>query len=170
MTLKNLVARGATGLILDLRTMPPGSDFQLAADILDRFVPKGRVLFKLVEAEGGGERAYTSSADPIFSGPIAVLVSQENAGTAEAIAGTLRSEVHALIIGQKTSGRAVEYEQLPRRRGSGINGRRGQTGDSRRTTHLPGGTNAGYPGHIPEAATRCGPWARGPERHPGIHL
>jgi carboxyl-terminal processing protease len=91
--------------------MPPGSDFQLAADILSRFVPKGRVLFKLVKQKEGQERIYTSAADPIFSGPIAVLVSPENAGTAEAIAGTLRNEVHALIVGQKTSGRAVEYEQ-----------------------------------------------------------
>ncbi len=110
-TLHDLVARGASGLILDLRTMPPGSDFQLAADILARFVPKGRILFKLVQQKEGRERLYTSATDPIFSGAIAVLVSPENAGTAEAIAGTLRSEVHALIIGQKTSGRAVEYER-----------------------------------------------------------
>jgi C-terminal processing protease CtpA/Prc len=109
--LNDLVARGAGGLILDLRTMPPGSDFQLAADILDRFVPKGRVLFKLVQRKEEPERIFTSVADPIFSGAIAVLVSPENAGTAEAIAGTLRSEVHALIIGQKTSGRAAEYER-----------------------------------------------------------
>jgi hypothetical protein len=109
--LHDLVARGAGGLILDLRTMPPGSDFQLAADILARFVPKGRVLFKVAQQKEGRERLYTSVTDPIFSGAIAVLVSPENAGTAEAVAGTLRSEVHALIIGQKTSGRAVEYER-----------------------------------------------------------
>jgi hypothetical protein len=109
--LNDLVGRGATGLILDLRTMPPGSDFQLAADILSRFVPKGKVLFNLVQQKDGRERPYTSSADPIFTGPIAVLVSSENAGTAEAIAATLRNEVHALIFGQQTSGRAVEYER-----------------------------------------------------------
>jgi C-terminal processing protease CtpA/Prc len=109
--LHGFIAGGASGLILDLRTMPPGSDFQLAADIVDRFVPKGRVLFKLVPQKQGRERIYTSVADPIFSGAIAVLVSPENAGTAEAIAGTLRSEVRALIIGQTTSGRAVEYER-----------------------------------------------------------
>ena len=102
-----------TGLILDLRTMQPGSDFQLAADILSRFVPKGKVLFNLVEPKGGAAQAYSSSADPIFTGPLAVLVSHENAGTAEAIAGTLRDQLHALIIGQKTSGRAVEYEHYP---------------------------------------------------------
>jgi hypothetical protein len=105
--------RGVTGLILDLRTMQPGSDFHLAADILSRFVPKGKVLFNLVAPKGGEPQAYSSSIDPIFTGPIAVLVSQDNEGTAEAVAGALRDQLHALIIGQKTSGRAVEYEHYP---------------------------------------------------------
>ncbi len=108
-TLNNFRNRGVTGVILDLRTMPPGSDFQLAADVLSRFVPKGKVLFNLVEPKGGVAQAYTSSADPVFTGPLAVLINQDNAGTAEAIAGVLRAQLHALIIGQKTSGRAVEY-------------------------------------------------------------
>lgn len=112
-TLNNFRERGITGLILDLRTMQPESDFQLAADILSRFVPKGKILFNLVEPKGGAERAYTSSGEPIFTGPIAVLVSPDDAGTPEAIAGTLRAQLHALIIGQKTSGRAVEYEHFP---------------------------------------------------------
>jgi hypothetical protein len=105
--------RGVTGLILDLRTMQPGSDFRVAADILSRFVPKGKLLFNLVAPKGGEAQAYSSSRDPIFTGPIAVLVRQENAGTAEAVAGALRDQLHALIIGQKTSGRAVEYEHFP---------------------------------------------------------
>jgi Peptidase family S41 len=112
-TLSDFRTRGVTGLILDLRTMQPGSDFQLAADILSRFVPKGKVLFDLVEPKGGVAQTYSSSAEPIFIGPLAVLVSQKNAGTAEAIAGALRSQVHALIFGQKTSGRAVEYGHYP---------------------------------------------------------
>jgi C-terminal processing protease CtpA/Prc len=70
-------------------------------------------LFSLKEPKGGAERVYTSSADPIFTAPLAVLVDQGDAGTAEAVAGTLREQSHALIIGQKTSGRAVEYERYP---------------------------------------------------------
>lgn len=108
-TLNNFNAGGVVGLILDLRTMPAGSDFQLAADILDRFVPKGKILFNLVEPKEAEQRTFVSSSNPIFTGPLAVLVSQENAGTAEAVAGGLRDQLHALVIGQKTSGRAVEY-------------------------------------------------------------
>jgi C-terminal processing protease CtpA/Prc len=92
-----------------LRTMPAGSEFDLAAAVADRFTPKGKVLFKLVGSKEGGDRVFTSMTDPIFSGPVATLVSSDNAGTAEAIAGALRSQVHSLIFGQKTSGRAVEY-------------------------------------------------------------
>ena len=108
-TLSSFRDRGAMGLILDLRTMPPGSDFQLAAQIVSRFVPKNKVLFNLVEPKSGTAEAFSSSTDPLFSGPVAVLVSQDNAGTAEAIAGVLRNQVHALVIGQQTTGRAVEF-------------------------------------------------------------
>jgi Peptidase family S41 len=111
--LADLRAKGATGVILDLRTMPAGSEFDLAAAISDRFVPKGKVLFKLIGSKENSERVFTSTIEPVFSGLIATLVSSDNAGTAEAIAGALRSQVHSLIIGQKTSGRAVEYAHYP---------------------------------------------------------
>jgi C-terminal processing protease CtpA/Prc len=111
--LTELRTKGAIGVILDLRTMPPGSEFDLAAAVADRFIPKGKVLFKLVGSKEGSDRVFTSNADPIFSGPVATLVSSGNAGTAEAIAGVLRSQIHSLIFGQKTSGRAVEYAHYP---------------------------------------------------------
>ena len=131
-TLNNFRNRGVTGLILDLRTMQPGSDFQLAADILSRFVPRAKCCSTSWNPKG--ERtAYSSSADPIFTGPLAVLVNQDNAGTAEAIAGTLRDQLHALIIGQKTSGRAVEYGHYPIGDNLDLDGGDQGIGDSRRT-------------------------------------
>jgi hypothetical protein len=108
-TLSGFHEHGAAGLILDLRTMPPDSDFALAAQILSRFAPKGKLLFNLVEPKSGASQAFSSSADPLFSGPLAVLVNQDNAGSAEAVAGALRNQVRALLIGQQTTGRAVEF-------------------------------------------------------------
>src|SRR5271165_4323195 len=108
-TLNAFHERGVVGLILDLRTMPPDSDFALAGQILSRFIPKGKLLFNLVEPKSGASQAFSSSADPLFSGPLAVLVNQDNAGSAEAVAGVLRNQVHALLIGQQTTGRAVEF-------------------------------------------------------------
>jgi hypothetical protein len=103
--------RNATGLVLDLRTMQQTSDYPLAAAIASRFVPKGQPIFKLVrEAQ---EKPFVTNVDPLFSGPIMVLVDHADAGVSETVAAVLRSKVHALIIGEKTSGRAVEYTQFP---------------------------------------------------------
>jgi hypothetical protein len=108
-TLNSFRDHGAAALILDLRTMPPGSDFELAAHFLSRFIPKDKLLFNLVEPKSGASQPFSSSSDPLFSGPLAVLVSQDNAGTAETIAAVLRNDVHALVIGQQTTGHAVEF-------------------------------------------------------------
>jgi hypothetical protein len=103
--------RNATGLILDLRTMQANTDYALAAAIASRFVPKGQPLFKIIH--NNQEQPFLSIADPAYTGPIAVLIDHSDAGVSETVSGILRSKVHALIIGEKTSGRAVEYKQFP---------------------------------------------------------
>lgn len=104
--------RGFSGVILDLRTCGSGGDFQLAADLANRFVPKGKLLFKLVAPpKTDQDQSFTSSADPLYRGPVAIVVDQDTAGAAEAIAETLKVQDHALILGQKTAGRAVEYQR-----------------------------------------------------------
>jgi Peptidase family S41 len=103
--------RTAAGLILDLRTMPQTTEYALAAAIASRFVPKGEPIFKLVRESH--EKPFSSSADPVYQGPIVVLVDHTDAGVPEVVAGVLREKAHALIIGEKTSGRAVEYKQFP---------------------------------------------------------
>jgi hypothetical protein len=102
--------RGFSGVILDLRTCGSGDDFQLAADLVNRFVSKGKLLFKLAEPKTDQDQSFTSSTDPLYRGPVAVVVDQHTAGAAEAIAETLKVQDHALILGQKTAGRAVEYQ------------------------------------------------------------
>jgi peptidase S41-like protein len=102
--------RGFSGVILDLRTSGSGGDFQVAADLVNRFVPKGKLLFKLVEPKTNQGQLFTSSTDPLYRGPVAIVVDQDTAGAAEAIAETLKVQDHALILGQKTAGTAVEYQ------------------------------------------------------------
>jgi hypothetical protein len=117
-TLNDPRMKNARGLVLDLRTMPSGSDFQLAAGIISRFVPKGTTLFKLVQPKNKAEQPFVSETDRLYSGPLAVLIRGENSGTAEAVAGALQQEAHALLIGQKTVGQAAEYKSYPL--GSGL--------------------------------------------------
>jgi C-terminal processing protease CtpA/Prc len=110
-SLTDLNAKSVAGLIIDLRTTPLSSDYDLASEVLNRLIPKGAVLFKLLQPKTNQERAFTSSADPAYRGPLAVLVDEDTAGAAEAIAGVLKAKDKALIFGQKTSGKAVEYQK-----------------------------------------------------------
>lgn len=98
-------------LIVDLRASA-GSDFENAAEFAKRFTPKGKTLFTL-RKQGKQDRAFTSDRDPAYQGLLVVLADGETAGGAEAFASALRFYDKALVIGQGTAGRAVEYSDLP---------------------------------------------------------
>lgn len=118
--------------ILDLRATPESNDFELAAEVLRRFCPKGSPLFSIKkpglsskEEEGpsgsdhrpsgsdnrpsGSDREIISAQEPVFQGPLMVLVDGENAGAPEIIAASLRLNTKAIIIGGKTKGEGVEF-------------------------------------------------------------
>src|ERR1700730_1551075 len=98
-------------LIVDLRASA-ANDFNIAADFTKRFCPKGKTLFTL-RKQGKQDRNFTSDRDPAYQGLLVVLADGDSAGGAEAFAAALRFYNKALIIGQATAGRAVEYSDLP---------------------------------------------------------
>jgi hypothetical protein len=99
-------------LIIDLRDSPPTNDFATAAEFAKRFCPKGKPLFTLRKPAARQDRVFSSDREPAFQGLIMVLADGETAGGAETLAGALRFYDKALIIGQPTAGRAVEYSDL----------------------------------------------------------
>jgi hypothetical protein len=98
--------------IIDLRASSTG-DFASAAEFAKRFCPKGKPLFSVRKPGARQDRQFTSDRDPAFQGLIVVLVDSATAGGAEALAATLKLYDKALIIGQSTAGRAVEYSDQP---------------------------------------------------------
>ncbi len=112
MKLREGVEKGLKAAILDLRATPPGSEFEAAAELMDRFVPKGKLLFKVTKPSDREGKVFTASDDPLFQGLLVVLVDGSNAGAAEAIAAVLRAQAQAMVVGQKTKGEAVEFADL----------------------------------------------------------
>lgn len=106
-------AKKIASLILDLRATPPSSDFELAAELVKRFTPKGKMLFAVYRPSVKQERMFTSDRDPAFQGVVVTLVNRETAGAPEVAAAVLRAAGNALAVGQKTSGQAAEYVTLP---------------------------------------------------------
>jgi Peptidase family S41 len=101
------------GMIVDLRTAPESTDYHLAGEFISRFVLKGTMAYRIVGAKANQERSFSSTLDPLYQGPLAVLIDQDSAGAAEVIAAALKLKAHALLIGQKTTGSAAEYQSSP---------------------------------------------------------
>lgn len=100
-------------LVLDLRASPATTDFATAAEFAKRFCAKGKTIFTLRKTNPRQERTFTSDREPSFNGLLIVLTDGDTTGAAEAVAGVLRLQDKALIIGEPTAGRAVEYSDLP---------------------------------------------------------
>jgi carboxyl-terminal processing protease len=111
--LGNFAAKKVDALIIDLRSSQGTSDFVLAAEFAKRFCPIGKPLFTLRKAAARQDRVFSSDRSPAFQGLIMGLADGDTAGAAEALASALRFYDKALVIGQPTAGRAVEYSDFP---------------------------------------------------------
>jgi hypothetical protein len=110
--LQDFSGKKVDAVIVDLRASTAG-DFATAAEFAKRFCPKGKALFTLRKPAVRQDRQFNSDRDPAFEGLIVVLADGDTAGGAEALAAALKFYDKALIIGQTSAGRAVEYSDLP---------------------------------------------------------
>ncbi|MDB6111485.1 MAG: Peptidase [Pedosphaera sp.] len=95
------------GLILDLR-FADGHDYAAAASVADLFLEKETPLLDW----GDGLVSSKAKSDAI-SIPVAVLVNQQTAAAAEALAAILRDQDRALVLGSKTAGEATMAQEFP---------------------------------------------------------
>jgi C-terminal processing protease CtpA/Prc len=110
--LKTFAAKKVDALVIDLRASPATNDFATASEFAKRFCPKGKPLFSMRKTTARQERTFTSDRDPSYQGLTIILADGDTAGAAEAIAGVIHLYARALVIGQTTAGRAVEYSDL----------------------------------------------------------
>lgn len=101
----SLAARGATGLVLDLRGNPGGLVDE-AVDVVGAFVPKGSPVVTTVGLHDPRQVLKTTFA-PVTTLPLVVLVDRYSASASEIVSGALRDDGRAILVGQKTFGKAV---------------------------------------------------------------
>jgi carboxyl-terminal processing protease len=91
------------GLVLDLRGNPGGLLDQ-AARIADKFLASGTIVSTVGASEGRDEkRAKAAGTEPPY--PLVVLVSGTSASASEIVAGALKNNDRAVIVGQQTFGK-----------------------------------------------------------------
>lgn len=100
-------------LILDLRSAASAGDFQVAASMLEGFVPEGQVMFKLKQVGREDAQLFISHATPVWTAPLLVLVDSDTNNLGETIAAVLHQRRQAVILGSRTRGATVRYEMRP---------------------------------------------------------
>lgn len=98
--------RGMKALILDLRGNPGGS-FPAAVQVAERFLPDGIVVTTQGQS-GPFNRTYESTSGmTAIEVPLVVMVDQETASAAEVLAGALKENHRAVLVGQPTYGKGT---------------------------------------------------------------
>ncbi len=101
--LRDIIAHGATGIILDLRNNP-GGPLDAAVKVASQFLEEGIVVYAL---DNRGEREDWSAQDKGIAPeiPLVVLVNSHSASASEVVAGALQDHNRGPIIGTKTHGK-----------------------------------------------------------------
>lgn len=102
--LNQVKAKGAKGIILDLR-QNPGGLLTGAKAIAEYFVPAGRTLFKVKYTDGGMD--VYQSAGHRTDLPVVALIDGGSASAAEILAGALRESAGVKLVGQTTFGKGT---------------------------------------------------------------
>jgi C-terminal processing protease CtpA/Prc len=96
--LTDFTSKKVDALVIDLRATG-SNDFDIAAETTKHFVVKGKPLWTVRKTSAHGS--------------VMVLIDGETSGPAEAMAAALKAHGQALLIGQPSAGRAVEYSDFP---------------------------------------------------------
>ena len=97
-------SKGLNGLVLDLRNNPGGYLSQ-AIKVSDRFLRNGVIVATVEGAERTREENHARSSNTLTDIPIVVLVNGNSASASEIVAGALRNQSRAIIVGERTFGK-----------------------------------------------------------------
>ena len=115
---EELKAQGINSLIIDLRNNGGGL-VEEALKMADYIVPKGKELL-ITTDKNGKEEIKKATVDPIIDQKIILLVNENTASASEILAGALKDNEKATIIGTKTYGKGVIQQILTLKSGAGI--------------------------------------------------
>jgi carboxyl-terminal processing protease len=110
-TVEQLLKDGMQGLVLDLR-FNPGGRLEEAKQIIDMFISKGTIVS--VKGRNRPQQVEIAQAEgtlPDF--PMVVLVNEHSASASEVVAGSLRDNKRATVVGARTYGKGSVQEVIP---------------------------------------------------------
>jgi carboxyl-terminal processing protease len=101
----DILAQDPKGLVVDLRNNP-GGYLDVVVDVASRFIDEGQTI--VVEDSGDSQKTYKATGNRRFSGlPMTVLVNEGSASASEILAGALKDNKLATLVGKKTFGKGL---------------------------------------------------------------
>jgi carboxyl-terminal processing protease len=112
-------AAGARRFVLDLRNNP-GGRLDQAVRMSGNFLEPGSVVYVREDASGEREEIEVDGGSEPIDAPMAVLVDEGTASSSEILAGALRDNDRATVIGETTFGTGTVLSEFVLRDGSAI--------------------------------------------------
>jgi carboxyl-terminal processing protease len=100
------------GLVLDLRNNP-GGVLDAAVEVADAFLDNGIIVTAEGRSKESQFRMDAASGDLTHGAPIVVLVNEGSASASEIVAGALRDNSRAKLIGRRTFGKGSVQTVMP---------------------------------------------------------
>ena len=113
-----LKEKGIKALIIDLRNNP-GGIVKEATGIADAMLEKGKTIL-ITKDKDGKEEITKSEEDPIVDVPVILLTNNNSASASEILAGALKDNGVAKIVGEKTYGKGVIQNVFTLSTGAGL--------------------------------------------------
>ncbi|MCL5037744.1 MAG: S41 family peptidase [Chloroflexi bacterium] len=101
--IKELRSKGAKALILDVRNNG-GGYLNTAVDVSSLFLPDNASVVKIRDRNGDASE-YSSNGKGAFDLPMVLLINRYSASASEILAGCLKDNKIAILIGEKTYGK-----------------------------------------------------------------
>ena len=118
-SLKELKSKGAEKLVLDLRDNP-GGYLNIAEQIADEFLPKGKLILFTKNKKGQVEKTFATSRGAFENYPVYVLINERSASASEIIAGALQDNDIGTIVGRRSFGKGLVQREMDLGDGSAV--------------------------------------------------
>ena len=116
---KDLLAKGASNLVVDLRDNP-GGFLQISEQIVDEFLEDGKLILFTKNKTNEIIESFATAKGRFEQAAVYVLINENSASASEIVAGALQDNDKGTIIGRRSFGKGLVQREMDLGDGSAI--------------------------------------------------
>ena len=116
---EDLIAQGASNLVLDLRDNP-GGFLQIAEQIADEFLEDGKLILFTKNKTNEIAESFATAKGRFEQAEVYVLMNENSASASEIVAGALQDNDKGTIVGRRSFGKGLVQQEMDLGDGSAI--------------------------------------------------